>query len=71
MGSIQLLDCTLRDGGHITGGRFGENIIRYVLQKLVDAKIDIIEAGFLMNEQYTSDYARFKNIADVRKVLPA
>ena len=71
MGSIQLLDCTLRDGGHLTGGKFGENIIRYVLQKLVDAKIDIIEAGFLMNEQYTSDYARFKSIADARKVLPA
>lgn len=70
MKNIQILDCTLRDGGHIVGGMFGEKNIKHVIRKLVDANVDIVEVGFLMNEPYTTDYARFKTIADVKRVLP-
>ena len=47
MNRIRLLDCTLRDGGHLNEGQFGEHVIRYVIRKLADAGVDIIEAGFL------------------------
>lgn len=67
---IRLLDCTLRDGGHLTGGKFGEQNIRHVLRKLVDAQVDMIEAGFLTEERYSTDYARFSCIADAKRVLP-
>lgn len=70
MNKIQLLDCTLRDGGHLVGGNFGERNIKFVIKKLVESKVDIIELGFLMEEAYTADYARFKSIADVKRVLP-
>ena len=42
LGDIKILDCTLRDGGHIVDGKFGEDTIKYILKKLVEAQIDII-----------------------------
>ena len=32
---IRLLDCTLRDGGHIVAGKFGEEVIRNTIESLV------------------------------------
>lgn len=68
--NIQLLDCTLRDGGHVVQGKFGESTIKTVLKKLVEAKIDIIEAGFLWDEPTDIDTARYYTIEDVKRVLP-
>ena len=68
--TIRLLDCTLRDGGHITNGYFGENVIKYIIKKLVEARIDIIEVGFLWKTYCGVDSTRYLTIADVKKVLP-
>ena len=46
---VKLLDCTLRDGGYINDWNFGHNIILTIFEKLVEAKIDNIEIGFLNN----------------------
>ena len=70
MNRIRLLDCTLRDGGHLNGGQFGEHVIRYVIRKLADAGVDIIEAGFLWEKYCGSDSARYLRIADIKKLLP-
>lgn len=43
---IRLLDCTLRDGGHLNEGIFGKEVIKNVIKKLAEANVDIIEAGF-------------------------
>ena len=69
-GQIRVLDCTLRDGGHIVNGKFGEDVIRYTIQKLIDARTDIIEVGFLWETYLGPDYARYYSIDDVKKVLP-
>lgn len=45
--SIQILDCTLRDGGYVNDWRFGRRNIASILDKLEKANIDIIECGFL------------------------
>lgn len=68
---VTLLDCTLRDGGHLTGGVFGELMIKKTIENLVKAGIDIIEIGFLMEESYGSDVAKFRTLEDVRRVLPS
>ncbi|MCR5268082.1 MAG: aldolase catalytic domain-containing protein [Lachnospiraceae bacterium] len=47
MGEIQLLDCTLRDGGYINDWAFGHNNMVTIYERLVSAGIDIIEIGFL------------------------
>lgn len=67
---IRLLDCTLRDGGHINQGRFGEVIIKNTIERLVEAGVDIIEVGFLWNQICDIDTARYYTIEDVKRVIP-
>lgn len=45
--SIQLLDCTLRDGGYVNDWKFGRSTIVCVLERLIQAHVDVIEVGFL------------------------
>lgn len=47
MGSIQLLDCTLRDGGYTNDWEFGYDNLISIFERCTDAGIDIIEVGFL------------------------
>lgn len=47
MGEIQILDCTLRDGGYINDWEFGNNNLVSIFERLADAGIDMIEIGFL------------------------
>ena len=70
MSHIQLLDCTLRDGGHINNSRFGNDVIRAILKNLVASGVDIIEAGFLQDCEYDEDRAMFNNIKEAKRVLP-
>lgn len=44
---IQLLDCTLRDGGYINDWEFGHDNLVSVFERVVSANVDIIEVGFL------------------------
>ena len=70
MKEIRLLDCTLRDGGHINQGVFGKNVIKSVISNLVKAKVDIIEVGFLWEDETDEDTARYVNICEIKKYLP-
>lgn len=47
MKNIQLLDCTLRDGGYINDWEFGNHQLINIYERLVQANVDIIEIGFL------------------------
>ncbi len=67
---IRLLDCTLRDGGHIVEGKFGETVIKNTIARLVEAGVDIIEVGFLWDSVCDKDSARFYTIEDVKRILP-
>ncbi len=44
---IELLDCTLRDGGYLNNWEFTDNNIVEIINKLVKSKIEIIECGYL------------------------
>ncbi len=52
MKKIQLLDCTLRDGAYIVEGTFGRNAIGGIINQLQEAKVDMIEIGWLKNPEY-------------------
>lgn len=67
---ITLLDCTLRDGAHVTGGNFGEKTIRGTIEDLVQSNVDIIEVGFFDNDQHDINSTKFSSIADVKRILP-
>ena len=43
---IQVLDCTLRDGGYYVKWDFDPNTVRKYLASLATAKVDLIEIGF-------------------------
>lgn len=47
MKKIQLLDCTLRDGGYVNDWEFGHNNLISMFERSADAGVDIIEVGFL------------------------
>ena len=49
---MKILDCTLRDGAHVNGGRFSTDVIESLNTAFGQAKIDFVEIGFL---QYSSD----------------
>lgn len=70
MGNIKLLDCTLRDGGHVNQGRFGRSVIKSIISNLVKSKVDIIEVGFLWNYMTEDDVAKFHSINEVKALLP-
>ena len=52
---IKLLDCTLRDGGHIIDCHFGEEKIKRIVDALECGGCDIIELGFLRDDVARSE----------------
>lgn len=68
--SIQILDCTLRDGGYINDWKFGKKTIASILDKLERAKIDIIECGFLTKMVQDPECSLFENVSAMEPLLP-
>ncbi|MFR2154146.1 MAG: hypothetical protein ACLS48_05230 [[Eubacterium] siraeum] len=52
MKRIRILDCTLRDGGYINNWKFGYENIKDTVRRLIQAGIDIIEAGYLSSGRF-------------------
>lgn len=69
MSNIQLLDCTLRDGGFVNDWRFGKEAITDIIRKLEDSGTEIIELGFLKNEPHDSDRVIFNDVQQIKQVI--
>ncbi len=70
MGSIMILDCTLRDGGYINENNFGEKNIKKLIKYLKSAKVDIIECGYLMdNIEYDKNKTEFLSMKQAEPFL--
>ena len=70
MKSIKLLDCTLRDGGYVVNTIFGDYTIKGIISKLVDAKIDIIEIGYIKDCTHKEGSTTFSCLEEVTAYLP-
>ena len=59
MKEINILDCTLRDGGYYNNWEFSEDLINSYLMAMKSAKIDIIEIGYrsLINDSFKGPLA--------------
>lgn len=71
MRHIQVLDCTLRDGGYCNNSHFGFENEKKIVSGLMEANIDIIECGFFMNTvKYDRDHTRFTSLDQVAQIIP-
>ena len=71
MNKLQVLDCTLRDGGYCNEWRFGYNSVKMIASGLVDAEVDIIECGFITNKvEYDSNTTKFTTMEQISQVIP-
>lgn len=69
MNRVKILDCTLRDGGYINNWKFGKDAIKNIINHLTDAKIDIIECGFIRNEAHENDSTVFNSMQQIADVI--
>ncbi|MBR1572318.1 MAG: hypothetical protein IJ655_06220 [Lachnospiraceae bacterium] len=67
--NIQLLDCTLRDGAYICDSRFGTPAIKGIIKKMADANVDIIECGWLKNQEHVPGTSFFHVPSDLEKYI--
>jgi len=70
MTAIQLLDCTLRDGGYLVNKSFNENTIHNIVTGLTQAGVDYVELGFLQDEISEKENVCFFNSAKARQYIP-
>ena len=68
--SVELLDCTLRDGTYINDGIFGFDTIKKIISSLSDSNLDIIELGWLKNVVFDKEKTIFSKISDIEQFLP-
>lgn len=72
MSRIQVLDCTLRDGGYCNDCYFGFENEKKIVSGLIEANVDIIECGFFNEKlEYDSERTRFTSLDEVSAVIPA
>lgn len=69
MNTIEILDCTLRDGAHVNGGHFGQQNIIDIATSLTRVGVDIIEVGFLDVRPYDINKTYFSDIDIARNLL--
>ncbi|MCI5486372.1 MAG: aldolase catalytic domain-containing protein [Enterocloster aldenensis] len=68
---LNLLDCTLRDGGYVNDWQWGFQRAKEIIQSLVRADINVVEVGFLRNvDVYNPDITVCNHIEELNKLLP-
>lgn len=70
MKRINILDCTLRDGGYINGWAFGRDAVLHIAQGLYAANLDMIEVGYLNKDVDDENKSIFRTIRAASEVLP-
>lgn len=69
MSGIQILDCTLRDGAYINGSKFGTPAIKGIIKKMQDARIDVIECGWLKDTEHEMGSSYYHIPSDLEQYL--
>lgn len=67
--NLELLDCTLRDGGYINNWQFNQEDIIQIINSLIDSGIENIECGYLSNSISTDSTTRLNSLANFNKLL--
>lgn len=70
MKNVRVLDCTLRDGGRIINCAFEDQETKEISKRLADAKIDIVEVGFLRDWRKVKYKGNSTFFTDVEQIRP-
>ena len=71
MPNINLLDCTLRDGGYINDWKWGFAPAKDIIHTLTRAGTDVVEVGFLRNVAgYDANVTVCNTIEELNRLLP-
>ena len=65
MKSINLLDCTLRDGGYVNDWMYGREAIEKIVAGLEEAAVEILEIGFLRKGQSNPNRSSYPTILEL------
>ena len=52
---VNILDCTLRDGGYVNDFTFGKDVISGFLNKIAKTNVECVEIGFLKGDKVDED----------------
>ncbi len=52
LSQLKVLDCTFRDGGHVTNWQFDERIVRRAYRASSLAGVDYFEVGYRVGRSY-------------------
>lgn len=66
---MRLLDCTLREGTHLTEGQFGSEMMVETIESLSTAGIDVIEMGFLSANNDSLETSYFNSVESAEDTL--
>ena len=70
MNNIEILDCTLRDGGFINDWDFGHYAIYNIVNRLIGSNIEFLEVGFLHNDRnFDINRTITKHTEDFNKII--
>lgn len=67
--SVQITDCTIRDGGYLLGKNSDPEFVKGILKGLSESGIDFVETGFLQTN-VTGETLVYKNSSAAGKYLP-
>ena len=62
--NIELLDCTLRDGGYVNNFCFGRENIKHIVNRLSSSGVELIELGFLKDGNHNIDQTLFNKVEE-------
>lgn len=69
MKSINVLDCTLRDGGYVNDWMFGTNEAKDIINRISTVGVDYIELGFIDNfDNIKEGQIRFSEMSQARSL---
>ena len=71
MKRVNVLDCTLRDGGYCNDWMFGKENVQRIINGLLAANVEFIECGFLTDRvDYDSDRTKFTDLKQIASIVP-
>lgn len=73
LSNLEILDCTIRDGGYLNNWHFDKKLVREVYRAVSKSGVDYVEIGYMGTEKYFDKEKlglwRFSPEEDIREVI--